>query len=260
MVILDLFTFENALALVTLSALEIVLGIDNIVFIAILAAKLPPEKRDAARRIGLVLAMLMRIVLLFSLSWIMGLTRPLFPLFGHEVTGRDLILLAGGIFLIGKATWEIHDKLEGEDGHNPDRPRQHAGMRSILIQIVLMDIIFSLDSVITAVGMVKQEDAPWWQPLTIMALAVMIAVGVMLIFARPVSDFVERHPTIKMLALSFLLLIGVMLTVEGFGKHIEKGYIYFAMGFSLFVELLNIRLRRARGGPVPLRHTTLPKP
>jgi predicted tellurium resistance membrane protein TerC len=255
---IELFTMENLLALVTLSALEIVLGIDNVVFIAILAGKLPPEQRNKARRIGLILAMLMRIALLFSISWIMRLTTPLFSVWGHEITGRDLILLIGGLFLIAKATWEIHEKLEGPT--DDQAGRAPARFSAVIVQILIMDIIFSLDSVITAVGMVEQQEGEkWWQPLTIMVVAVMIAVGVMLIFAKAVSDFVERHPTMKMLALSFLLLIGVMLTAEGFGKHIEKGYIYFAMAFSLFVEVLNLRLRRKQK-PVHLRHSTLPEP
>lgn len=232
----ELFTAENLLALVTLTALEIVLGIDNIVFIAILSGKVRPEQRQRARQIGLAGAMLMRILLLLSISWIMGLKEhALFALFGHHFTGRDLILLVGGIFLIAKATHEIHNKLEGDEGEHGMTGRV-ASMASVVVQIMLMDIIFSLDSVITAVGMAEE--------LWVMIAAVVIAVAVMMLFARPISDFVERHPTIKMLALSFLLLIGVMLTAEGFGRHIEKGYVYFAMAFSLFVELLNLRMRK----------------
>ncbi|MBK7874523.1 MAG: TerC family protein [Planctomycetes bacterium] len=240
----ELLTSENLLALLTLSLLEIVLGIDNIVFLAILTGKLPPEERSKARRIGLALAMLMRIGLLLALSWVMRLTEPLVQPFGHTISGRDLILLGGGLFLIGKATWEIHDKLEAASEHGP-KGGAKAAFGAILVQIVLLDIVFSLDSVITAVGMANQ--------IAIMVAAVVIAVGVMLVFANTVSEFVERHPTIKMLALSFLILIGVMLVAEGMGKHIEKGYIYFAMAFSLLVEILNMRLRR-KAPPVQLRH------
>ena len=243
----ELLTSENLLALLTLSLLEIVLGIDNIVFLAILTGKLPEEQRSKARRVGLALAMLMRIGLLLALSWVMRLTEPLFEPFGHSISGRDLILLGGGVFLIGKATWEIHDKLEAASEHGA-KGGGKAAFGAILVQIVLLDIVFSLDSVITAVGMANQ--------IAIMIAAVVLAVGVMLVFANAVSEFVERHPTIKMLALSFLILIGVMLVAEGMGKHIEKGYIYFAMAFSLLVELLNMRLRR-KAPPVQLRHVQL---
>lgn len=251
---MELFTAENVLALLTLTLLEIVLGIDNIVFIAILSGKLPPEERQRARQLGLAGAMLMRIALLFAIGWITRLTSEwlTFPLLdrilGEEKSGlswRDIILLGGGLFLIAKATHEIHSKLEGPEEDRAGRAFVPAGLTSVIVQIMLMDIIFSLDSVITAVGMVDQRaDVPRWQPLSIMVTAVVIAVIAMMIFARPISTFVERHPTIKMLALSFLLLIGVMLVAEGFGRHIEKGYIYFAMAFSLFVELLNLRLRK----------------
>jgi len=189
--------------------------------------------------VGLALAMITRILLLFSLSWLVGLTRPLLSVLGQEISGRDLVLLLGGLFLVGKSTYEIHDKLEGEEGHGSRRVAP--SLASVLVQIMLLDVVFSLDSVITAVGMVNQ--------LTIMVTAVIIAVGIMMMFADPVSDFVHRHPTVKMLALSFLLLIGVMLVAEGFHQHVGKGYVYFAMGFSLFVELLNIRMRKA----VPLK-------
>jgi predicted tellurium resistance membrane protein TerC len=229
------------IALLTLTVLEIVLGIDNVIFISILAGKLPPEQRGRARRLGLSAAMLTRIALLLSLTWMMKLTRPLFAVFGHEVTGKDLILLAGGLFLIFKATREIHDKLEGEEGHKSARAT--ATFAGVLVQIILLDIVFSLDSVITAVGMARQ--------VGVMIAAIVIAVVVMLVFAGPISDFVERHPTIKMLALSFLLLIGVTLIADGWGFHIPKGYTYFAMGFSIFVEMLNLRLR-AKGPPVHL--------
>jgi predicted tellurium resistance membrane protein TerC len=222
------------IGLLTLTALEIVLGIDNIVFISILAGKLPAEQQRKARRLGLGLAMLTRILLLFSLSWLVGLTRPLVTLLGRDISGRDLVLLVGGLFLLAKATHEIHDKLEGVEGHGSKRVAP--SFTSVIVQIMLLDIVFSLDSVITAVGMVSQ--------LSVMVTAVIVAVGIMMVFADPVSNFVHRHPTIKMLALSFLLLIGVMLVAEGFHQHVSKGYVYFAMGFSLFVEMLNLRLHK----------------
>jgi len=218
-----------------------VLGIDNVVFISILAGKLPHAQQSRARRLGLGLAMFIRIGLLFSLAWIIRLTAPLFSVFAHEITGRDLILLLGGLFLLAKSTHEIHQKLEGEAGHVSTRTAASFG--AVIVQILLLDIVFSLDSVITAVGMVEE--------IAIMVTAVVIAVGFMLVFAGPISGFVERHPTVKMLALSFLLLIGFALVAEGFGQHIPKGYIYFAMAFSLGVEMLNLRLRR-RVEPVRL--------
>jgi predicted tellurium resistance membrane protein TerC len=233
----ELLTAENALALFTLTAMEIVLGIDNIVFISILTGKLPNEQRARARRLGLGAAMLMRIVLLLSLSWVMGLTAVLFSVAGHGVTGRDLVLLVGGLFLIGKATFEIHERIEGHALPGSEAPQKKVSFRSIIAQIMVLDIVFSLDSVITAVGMAKS--------IAVMVVAVMLAVGVMLVFAGKVSGFVEHNPTIKMLALSFLLLIGVMLVADGFGQHIPKGYIYFAMAFSLLVELLNLRMHKA---------------
>jgi predicted tellurium resistance membrane protein TerC len=242
----EMLTGENLVALLTLTLLEVVLGIDNIVFISILTGKLPPEQRGRGRRIGLALAMLMRIGLLFALSWVMRLTDPWFTLLGKALSGRDLILLGGGLFLIGKATWEIHDKLEGEE-HAHATPKK-VSFASVLVQIMLLDIVFSLDSVITAVGMARH--------IGVMITAVVISVGVMLIFANAIGDFVERHPTIKMLALSFLILIGVMLVSEGFGKHIEKGYVYFAMAFSLLVEVLNMRLRKVTK-PVHLHHSNV---
>jgi predicted tellurium resistance membrane protein TerC len=229
------------IALLTLTVLEIVLGIDNVIFISILAGKLPPADRPRARRLGLALAMLTRIALLLSLAWIIRLTRPLFEVFGHGVSGRDLILIAGGLFLIAKSTHEIHQKLEGEEGHVSARVA--ATFRGVIVQIMLLDIVFSLDSVITAVGMA--------QHVPVMITAVVISVLFMLWFAGPISDFVERHPTVKMLALSFLLLIGVNLIADGFGQHIPKGYTYFAMGFSVFVEMLNLRLKR-KAPPVHL--------
>lgn len=229
------------IALVTLTSLEIVLGIDNIIFISILASKLPTDQQNKARQVGLGLAMLTRIALLFSLSWIIGLTAPFFSIFGQEISGRDLILLLGGLFLLGKATYEIHERLEGEEGHASAKVA--ASFSSVIIQILLLDIVFSLDSVITAVGMVEE--------LWVMIAAVVVAVVIMLWAAGPVSDFVNRHPTVKMLALSFLLLIGFSLVVEGLHQHIPKGYIYFAMGFSVFVEMLNLRLRH-KSEPVKL--------
>jgi predicted tellurium resistance membrane protein TerC len=231
---------EGWIALGTLTVLEIVLGIDNIVFISILAGKLRAEERERARRVGLSLAMLIRILLLLSITWVMGLTAPLITI-GQDISGRDLILILGGLFLIAKSTHEIHDKLEGEEGHG--NARVAASFTSVIIQILLLDIVFSLDSVITAVGMAED--------VAVMILAVVIAVGVMLISAGPISEFVERHPTVKMLALSFLLLIGVSLIAEGFEQHIPKGYIYFAMGFSIFVEMINLRVRR-KSAPVHL--------
>ncbi len=230
------------IALATLTFLEIVLGVDNIIFISILSGKLPPDQQPKARRLGLIGAMLTRILLLFSLAWIIKLTAPLFAPFGHPISGRDLILIGGGLFLIGKSTFEIHDKLEGEDEHGAGRAA--ATFASVLIQIMLLDIVFSLDSVITAVGMVDE--------LWVMVAAVMISVGIMMFAAEPISAFVHKHPTVKMLALSFLLLIGMSLLLEGFGQHIPKGYVYFAMGFSVFVEMINIRLRKPRTAPVHL--------
>jgi predicted tellurium resistance membrane protein TerC len=235
---------EGWIALATLTILEIVLGIDNIVFISILAGKLRAEDRARARKIGLSLAMFIRIALLWSITWVMRLTTPWFVAFGNEISGRDVILLVGGLFLIAKSTHEIHDKLEGEEGHGSAKAA--ASFVGIIIQILLLDIVFSLDSVITAVGMADD--------LAVMVLAVVIAVGVMLLSAGAISDFVERHPTVKMLALSFLLLIGVSLIGEGLDQHIPKGYIYFAMGFSIFVEMINLRVR-ARAKPVHLHQS-----
>ncbi len=233
---------EALIALVTLTFLEIVLGVDNVIFISILSGKLPAHQRRKARRVGLVAAMLMRLVLLFFIAWIAGLTKPLFGLFGNEFSGRDLILAGGGLFLLAKATWEIHDKLEATEGHKSDKVA--ASFASVITQVMLLDIVFSLDSVITAVGM---AEALW-----VMVTAVVLAVIVMMAAAEPISEFVERHPTIKILALSFLLLIGLALVADGFGTHIPKGYIYFAMGFSVFVEMINIRVRR-KAEPVHLR-------
>jgi len=222
---------EIWIAFVTLAALEIVLGIDNIVFISILVGRLPAGRQALAYRLGLGLAMIMRILLLLGLSWVMGLTRTLFSALGHDVCGRDLVLLVGGLFLVWKSTHEIHTKVEGQE--SPADVQRAASLVGVLIQIMLLDIVFSLDSVITAVGMVRQ--------IGVMVAAIVAAVVVMMIFAKAVGDFVHRHPTIKMLALAFLLMIGVMLLAEGTGYHVPKGYIYFAMAFSLFVEMLNMR-------------------
>jgi predicted tellurium resistance membrane protein TerC len=239
---------ETWIAFFTLVALELVLGVDNVIFISILAGKLPPQDQQRARTTGIALAVITRILLLFSLSWIIGLVEPLFsvPWFGGEVidiSGRDLILLTGGLFLIWKSTREIHDKLEGTEGHAS--AKVGATFASVIFQILLLDVVFSLDSVITAVGMVDE--------LFIMIVAVIAAAGVMIFTAGPISKFVEEHPTIKILALSFLLLIGFTLVVEGFHQHIPKGYIYFAMGFSVLVEVLNLRVRQKADQPVHLR-------
>ncbi|MEP7014616.1 MAG: TerC family protein [Verrucomicrobiota bacterium] len=242
-----LFNPQLWIGLLTLTVLEIVLGIDNIVFISILSGKLPERKQARARRIGLVLAMLMRVLLLLSLTWIMGLTRPFFVVLGFEVTGRALILIAGGLFLLTKSTHEIHDKLEGDE--DEESGRAAPSLLSVLVQISLLDIIFSLDSVVTAVGMVDH--------VGIMIAAVVLAVGAMMVFAETISNFVERHPTIKMLALSFLLLIGVNLIADGVGFHIPKGYTYFSMAFAVFVEMLNLKLRKAPTARLQLRNPRL---
>ena len=234
-------------AFFTLLALEIVLGIDNIIFISILSGKLPAEQQPRARYIGLGLALLIRVALLFSLSWVIGLKAPLFSVVNQEISGRDLILIAGGLFLLGKATYEIHDSLEGEQGHASKGVG--ASFISVIIQIIILDAVFSLDSVITAIGMVDQ--------VGLMVSAVVVAIAFMMFFAAPVGSFVSKHPTIKMLALSFLLLIGLTLIVEAFDVHIPKGYIYFAMGFSVFVELLNLRLRK-KSYPVDLHERYVP--
>ncbi|CAN5452047.1 TerC family protein [soil metagenome] len=242
---------DTWIALLTLTALEIVLGVDNIVFISILASKLPTEQQGRARTIGLGLAMFMRIGLLFSLSIIIGLTAPLFTVVGQEISGRDLILILGGLFLIAKSTLEIHEKLEGDEAHAGGGAKG-ATFTGVIIQILILDAVFSLDSVSTAVGMADD--------LRIMVAAVVIAVGVMLVAAKRLSDFVNKHPTVKMLALSFLLLIGMSLVADGLDLHIPKGYIYFAMAFSVFVELLNLRLRSRHDKPVELRPTYVKTP
>jgi predicted tellurium resistance membrane protein TerC len=230
---------EGWIALATLTVLEIVLGIDNIVFISILAGKLRPEQRERARKLGLLLAMFIRIGLLLSITWVMGLTAPLFIAVGNEISGRDIILIVGGLFLIAKSTHEIHQKLEGEEGHGSAKVA--VTFTSVIIQILLLDIVFSLDSVITAIGLAEH--------LSVMVVAIVISVGVMLLSASAISRCVDRHPTIKMLALSFLLLIGTTLVAEGLGFHFPKGYVYVAMAFSAFVEMLNLRAHRKRAAP-----------
>jgi predicted tellurium resistance membrane protein TerC len=242
------FTADGLIALVTLTFLEIVLGVDNVIFISILSGKLRANEQLRARRVGLVAAMVMRILLLMSLAWIIRLTQPIVTLFDHPVSGRDLILILGGLFLLAKSTLEIHDRLEGEEGHSSARVAP--SFISVILQIMMLDIVFSLDSVITAVGMVSE--------IGVMVAAVVVAVGFMMMFAGTVSDFVHRHPTVKILALSFLLMIGVMLVMEGFHQHIPKGYVYFAMAFSVFVEMLNIRLRKKSAQPVHLHDPYTP--
>jgi predicted tellurium resistance membrane protein TerC len=244
-----LLTSDNLIALVTLTALEVVLGVDNVIFISILAGKLRHQDQDRARRLGLLAAMVMRILLLFSLAWIVRLTEPLFSVLGRGVSGRDLILLGGGLFLIAKATIEIHEKLEGVEGERSAKVAPSFG--AVIVQIMLLDIVFSLDSVITAVGMAES--------ITVMVIAVILAVGIMMVSAGTVSEFVQRHPTVKVLALSFLLLIGMSLVGEGLGQHIPKGYIYFAMAFSVFVEMINLRVRK-HGVPVDLHKPYKPDP
>ena len=233
---------EAWIALLTLTALEIVLGIDNIIFISILAGKLPENQQKTGRQVGLVLAMVTRILLLFSIAWLTRLTTPLFNVFSHAISGRDLILIIGGLFLLGKSTFEIHERLEGEEGHASEKVVATLG--GVIVQIMLLDIVFSLDSVITAVGMVDE--------IAIMVTAVVIAVAIMLFASGPISNFVNDRPTLKILALSFLLLIGFSLIADGLGIHIPKGYIYFAMGFSVFVEVINLQVR-GKTKPVQLR-------
>ncbi len=236
-------SIEAWIALGTLTALEIVLGIDNIIFISILVGRLPEQQRDMARKLGLLLAMVARLILLFCISWVMGLTSSWFHLFGHEISGRDVILIVGGLFLLAKSTHEIHVSLEGEESHGDTHKGATMGM--VLLQIAILDLVFSLDSVITAVGLADQ--------ISIMVIAIISAISVMMLAARSISEFVDRHPTVKILALSFLIMIGVTLIVEGFEVHVPKGYIYFAMAFSMMVELLNMKMRSNRQKPLKLR-------
>jgi len=239
-------------ALATLTALEIVLGVDNIIFISILVSRLPPERRNFARRLGLGLAMVSRILLLLALSWVMGLTAPLFTAFGMEISGRNIILIGGGLFLLWKSTAEIHHSLEGQSHEqSPKTGAAQVTFSAILVQIAIIDIVFSLDSVITAVGMVDHVE--------IMIAAIVLSVGVMMVAAKPIGEFVDRHPTVKILALSFLLMVGMALVAEGLDFHVPKGYIYFAMAFSLGVEMLNIRLRKRIGAPLQLRKAGAPE-
>jgi predicted tellurium resistance membrane protein TerC len=248
----SLFNFESLIALVTLTLMEIVLGIDNIVFITILVAKLPAKLQDKARRLGISLALITRLALLFSISWVVGLTQPLFEVVGRGISGRDLILLGGGLFLIGKATFEIHEKLDSGSDEGPEaekRGKSKVSFGSTIVQIIFLDIVFSLDSVITAVGMAQQ--------ISVMVIAMVLAVGVMLISAGSIGSFIQRHPAVKILALSFLLLIGVMLFAEGTGAHVNKGYIYFAMAFAFSIEMINIRYRK-KHEPVALHQAKMP--
>lgn len=238
----SIFNVQALLALLTLTVLEIVLGIDNIIFISIISQKLPENQQKKGRIVGLLLAMLTRIVLLFSLTWVLGLTKPLVSIFSTEFSGRDFILIGGGLFLLAKSTFEIHEKLEGEEDERA--VKVYPSFRSVIIQIMLLDIIFSLDSVITAVGMANS--------LAVMIMAVVLAVVFMIFFSEKISRFVENHPTIKILALSFLLLIGFTLVADGFGQHIPKGYIYFAMFFSVFVEMINLKMRKKERHPIAL--------
>ncbi|MCA9576863.1 MAG: TerC family protein [Polyangiales bacterium] len=233
---MDATVIDALLALLTLTSMEVVLGIDNVIFIAILVARVPDEQRERLRRAGLVLALGMRIGLLMAIEWIMSLTDTVLSVAGNDLSGRDLILLAGGAFLIAKSTHEIHDKVEGAARQDDETPKVAAGAASVLAQIIMVDVVFSLDSVITAVGMADQV----W----VMVVAMIVATVVMLISAKPIGDFVEKHPTLKVLALAFLILIGVMLVAEGLGHHVSKGYIYFAMAFSLVVEIINMRVRK----------------
>jgi predicted tellurium resistance membrane protein TerC len=236
------------IAFLTLTALELVLGIDNIIFISILVDKLPPERREFARKLGLFMAMFMRIGLLVILAWIVGLVAPLFTVLGQEISGRDLILILGGLFLIWKSTGEIHQSLEGEEGHAAGAGR--ATFQAVILQIMIVDLVFSLDSIITAVGMVDN--------LVVMIAAVIASVGLMMVFAGPIGRFVSDHPTIKMLALAFLVVVGVVLVAEGFGHKVPKGYVYFGMAFSLGVEMLNINMRKRSKKAVQLHQQRIP--
>ena len=246
---MELLTQPQAwIAFLTLTALELVLGIDNIIFISILVDKLPRERREFARRLGLFMAMFMRIGLLLVLAWIVGLVAPLFSVLGQEISGRDMILILGGLFLIWKSTGEIHQALEGEEDHGSNAVK--ATFAAVIVQIMIVDLVFSLDSIITAVGMVDE--------VAVMVAAVVASVALMMVFAGPIGRFVSDHPTIKMLALSFLVVVGVVLVAEGFGHHVPKGYVYFGMAFSLGVEMLNIRMRKRSGRTVQLHRKRLP--
>lgn len=244
---MEFLTTDNLISLLTLTLLEIVLGIDNIIFISILVGKLPAATQDKARKVGLALALIMRIILLMFVSWIAGLVEPLFTIFGLGISGRDIIMLSGGLFLLAKSTIELHNKLEGED----EDAQENAGksFASVIFQIILLDLVFSLDSVITAVGLVDQ--------LWVMITAVIISIGVMLVFAKSIGNFIETHPTVKVLALSFLLMVGLVLFAEGLHFHVPKGYVYTAMAFSMLVEFLNIKLRKKKKNAVKLRSTTV---
>ncbi|MFN8390252.1 MAG: TerC family protein [Bdellovibrionota bacterium] len=231
---MEVFTLQNLVALLSLTGLEIVLGFDNIVIMSVMVARLDRDKQDGARRLGILLAMCMRICLLLSISWLMLLTNPLFELFNHSVSGKDLVMLIGGLFLIGKATFEIHENTEGEE-HDEGKPRGAKRFWAVIVQIILLDLVFSLDSVITAVGVADH--------ISVMIFAIIVSVVMMFFFAKGIGNFIHEHPTFKILALSFLVLVGVMLVAEGLGQHIEKGYIYFAMSFSLIVEFFNLRMR-----------------
>jgi predicted tellurium resistance membrane protein TerC len=245
----DMWSATALVSLLTLIALEVVLGIDNVIFIAILAGRLPAAEQDKARKLGIAMAVVSRIMLLLSISWVMRLTEPLFTIGSWPMSGKALILLGGGLFLIAKSTYEIHDKLEGKEESHGAGTGGKAALAGVILQIMIVDVVFSLDSVITAVGMTSH--------IPIMIVAVLVAAVMMLVFSGPISNFVHRHPTMKMLALSFLILIGVMLVAEAFGQHVDKGYIYFAMAFSLGVEFINMRLR-AKSTPVDLRHSAMP--
>lgn len=247
---LSMFTPELIFAFLTLTALELVLGIDNIIFISILVDKLPPEQRNFARKLGLFLAMFMRLALLALLAWLAGLTAPLFAVWGHGVSGRDLILIAGGLFLVWKSTGEIHQLLEGEAGEASTAVR--TTLAAIIVQIIAIDVVFSLDSIITAIGMVNH--------LPVMMAAVVASVALMMVASGPIAAFVSMHPTVKMLALSFLMVVGVVLIADGFGHHVPKGYIYSAMAFSVMVEMLNIRMRKQANAPVRLRQPYVADP
>jgi predicted tellurium resistance membrane protein TerC len=241
----SLLTIDALISLLSLTLMEIVLGIDNIIFISILCNRLPESQQDKARTLGLILALIMRIGLLFAISLLVGLKTPLFGLFDFEFTGRDLILIAGGIFLIYKSTTEIHEKLEGPEAEEEGTKKKTSTFQSVILQIVLLDIVFSFDSILTAIGLV---DNVW-----IMVIAVVISLGIMLLAAKSISNFINKHPTVKILALSFLLMIGVLLFVEGFGVHVPKGYIYFAIFFSLVVEFLNLKMKKARKNNEPIQ-------